>query len=51
MEKPFIVYYEIPPLRAIMNIEVKAENENEAIEIAREQLSVSVRIKNTEVKQ
>lgn len=51
MEKTFIVYYENPPLRAIMNIEVDAENESEAIEIAKERLSISVRIKNTEVKQ
>lgn len=51
MEKTFIVYYENPPLRAIMNIEVNAENESGAIEKAKERLSISVRIKNTEVKQ
>ncbi|CUB12626.1 hypothetical protein BN2127_JRS1_04413 [Bacillus cereus] len=34
-----------------MNIEVKAENESEAIEMARERLSVSVRIKSIQVKQ
>ncbi len=32
-----------------MNIEVDAENESEAIEIAKERLNISVRIKNTEV--
>lgn len=32
-----------------MNIEVDAENESEEIEIAKERLSISVRIKNTQV--
>ncbi|WP_165444535.1 MULTISPECIES: hypothetical protein [Bacillus cereus group] len=50
MNKKFIVFYEIPPLRAIMSIEVEAGNEEEAKKVAMQQLGIYARIKSTQVK-
>ncbi|WP_173426849.1 hypothetical protein [Bacillus anthracis] len=50
MNKKFIVFYEIPPLRAIMSVEVEAGNEEEAKKVAMQQLGIYARIKGTQVK-
>lgn len=50
MNKKFIVFYEIPPLRAIMSIEVEAGSEEEAKKVAMQQLGIYARIKGTQVK-
>ncbi|MFI8709965.1 hypothetical protein ACIGHG_23635 [Bacillus sp. NPDC077411] len=32
---PFIVYYEIPPMSGIMNVEINAKDEDEALYLVR----------------
>lgn len=48
--KRYVVYYELPPLRVLLNREVLADSQDEAIEKLKNQIQMTIKIRKVEEK-
>lgn len=48
--KEYIVHYELPPLRVLLNREVRADSSEDAVEKLKNQIQMPVKIRSVEEK-